>query len=82
MTNLQRRLRKLESELTDPSGLVPHSKAWFEHWERRIDQVIAGDDPGGLRGIRSPSWTRSSKRERGRRDHEGNQPAADEASRK
>ena len=51
MTNLQRRLRKLESELTDPSGLLPHSKAWFEHWERRIDQVIAGDDPGGLRGI-------------------------------
>ena len=51
MTNLQRRLRKLESERTDTSGLVPDSKAWFAHWEQKIDQVIAGEDRGDLRGI-------------------------------
>jgi hypothetical protein len=51
MTNLRRRLRKLESGLTDGNGLVPHFSAWFAHWERKIDQVITGDDPDDLRGI-------------------------------
>jgi hypothetical protein len=37
--------------LTDTSGLVPHSKAWFANWEQKIDLVIAGDDPGDLHGI-------------------------------
>jgi hypothetical protein len=51
VTNLRRRIRKLESRLTDNDGLVPHSKQWFAHWEQKIDQVITGDDPGDLRGI-------------------------------
>ena len=51
MTNLRRRLRKLESRLTDANGLVPHSKEWFAHWERKIEQVILGEDPGDLRGM-------------------------------
>jgi hypothetical protein len=37
--------------LTDNDGRVPHSKEWFAHWERKIDQVITVDDPGDLRGI-------------------------------
>jgi hypothetical protein len=36
MTNLQRRLKKLESALTDPSGLVPHSQKWLSYWDRQI----------------------------------------------
>jgi len=51
VTNLRRRIRKLESRLTDPNGLVPHSREGFAHWERKIDQVITGADPGDLRGI-------------------------------
>ena len=51
MTNLRRRLRKLESGLTDTSGLVPHSKAWFANWEQKIDKVIAGEAPGDLNSL-------------------------------
>jgi len=36
MTNLERRLRKLEACLIDPSGLVPYSPGWLEHWDRQI----------------------------------------------
>jgi hypothetical protein len=43
MTNLQRRLKKLEAQLTDPTGLVPHSQKWLEYWERWIDRW--SDDP-------------------------------------
>jgi hypothetical protein len=31
MTNLERRLKKLEALLADSSALVPHSQAWFAH---------------------------------------------------
>jgi hypothetical protein len=31
--NLVRLLRKLEGQLTDASGLVPHSEAWFAYYE-------------------------------------------------
>lgn len=47
MTNLQRRLTKLEALLTDPSGLVPQSQRWLEYWDRQIyDYAI---DPEGRR---------------------------------
>ena len=36
MTSLQRRIRKLEVLLTDPSGLVPGSQKWLEYWDREI----------------------------------------------
>ena len=49
MTNLQRRLTKLEALLTDPSGLVPQSQRWLEYWDRQIyDYAI---DPEGRRQI-------------------------------
>ena len=47
MTNLQRRLRKLEEHLTDPSGLVPHSQRWLEYWDRQIFNFMT--DPEGRR---------------------------------
>jgi hypothetical protein len=36
---------------TDANGLVPRSKEWFEHLERKIDQVIAGEENVDLRGM-------------------------------
>lgn len=38
MTNVQRRLNKLETLLTDSTGLVPHSEKWLEYWQRWIDR--------------------------------------------
>ena len=35
-SGLRRRLEKLESRLTDTSGLVPLSTAWLEYWDREI----------------------------------------------
>lgn len=32
MSDLRRRLRKLEATFTDRSGLVPHSPPWKEYW--------------------------------------------------
>ena len=51
MTNYRRRIRKLESRFTDATGLVPHSKEWFQHWYGKIDQVIAGEKNVDLRGM-------------------------------
>ena len=44
MTNLQRRLRKLETRLTDNAGLVPHSPRWLAYWMDRIDRVFSDTD--------------------------------------
>jgi hypothetical protein len=46
MTNLRRRLRKLEGQLTDGSGLVPHSQTWLHHWEQRSYRMLTGEEPG------------------------------------
>lgn len=45
MSNLLRRLRKLESELTDHSGLVPHSPAWFSYWFQEIESYVSDQQP-------------------------------------
>ena len=36
MTNLQRRIQKLEAHLLEPSGLVPHTQPWLEFWDLRL----------------------------------------------
>jgi hypothetical protein len=43
MSNLLRRLRKLEAQLTDRSGLVPHTNPWWDFWTPRIENLIAGE---------------------------------------
>jgi len=43
MSNLLRRLRKLEAQLTDRNGLVPHTKPWCDYWNPRIKNLIAGE---------------------------------------
>jgi hypothetical protein len=47
MSTLARRLRKLETGLTDRSGLIPHSARWFAYWNAWIDK-LRGKDPRGL----------------------------------
>jgi hypothetical protein len=44
MSNLRRRLRKLEARLTDSSGLIPNSQAWLDYWLPKVDRIISGDD--------------------------------------
>lgn len=43
MSNLLRRLRKLEAQLTDSTRLVPHSPAWLAYWTREVEAVIADE---------------------------------------
>ena len=44
MSNLQRRLQKLEAHLTDDAGLVPGSPRWWAYWNERLHKFIAKDD--------------------------------------
>jgi hypothetical protein len=48
MTNLQRRLRKLEEILTDPVGLVPHTQKWLEYWDRQFYLFMTGQDRNAI----------------------------------
>jgi hypothetical protein len=43
MSNVARRLKRLEAQMTDRSGYVPHSEAWFQYWSERHDQLLSGD---------------------------------------
>ena len=45
MTNLRRRIRKLEAYLTDASGLVPHTPAWMNYWMQELKTVVESDPP-------------------------------------
>jgi hypothetical protein len=42
--NLLGRLQKLEARLTDVTGLVPHSEAWFAYYEDQCDRFGAGEE--------------------------------------
>jgi hypothetical protein len=44
MSNLQRRLRKLEGLLTDDADLVPGSPQWLAYWTERVDRILNGED--------------------------------------
>ena len=48
MTNLQRRLKKLEEVLTDPAGLVPHTQKWLEYWDRQYYIYLIGQDRNAI----------------------------------
>ena len=43
MPRFERRLRNLERRLTDRSGLLSHSQAWWDYWLVRVDKSIAGE---------------------------------------
>jgi hypothetical protein len=44
MARFERRLRKLEALLTDRSGLVPHTQAWWDYWLATMGRMIAGEE--------------------------------------
>ena len=49
MTNLERRLKKLEALLfTDQSGLVPHSQEWLEYWDHQVQLYATDQLPKGF----------------------------------
>ena len=50
MTNLQRRLRKLEASIVDSHGLIPNTPQWLDFWSEKLDRLDAGEDVD-LRGI-------------------------------
>jgi hypothetical protein len=43
MRNLNRRLRKLESQITDSSGLIPDSPAWWKFWMEEARKTFETD---------------------------------------
>ena len=43
MSNLRRRLRKLEARLTDSSGIIPNSQEWLDHWLPKVDRIVSGE---------------------------------------
>jgi hypothetical protein len=47
MTNVQRRLRKLEGLLKDTSGLIPHTQKWLEYWDRQVYLFMMDEAPKG-----------------------------------
>ena len=42
MSNLRRRLTKLEAHWTDWSGLVPNSPKWFAYWREKLRLYTTG----------------------------------------
>jgi len=52
VSNLQRRLKKLEALLTDDAGLVPGSRQWLAYWTERADKILNGDYE--VKGCRIP----------------------------
>jgi len=44
MSNLRRRLTRLEGLLTDRRGLIPYSGAWIEYWRDVTDRILSGED--------------------------------------
>jgi len=48
VTSLHRRLKKLETQLTDPSGLVPHTQKWLEYWDRQHYLFLTDQDKKAL----------------------------------
>jgi len=47
MSNLWRRLRKLEAQLTDERGLVPHTPKWLAYWTEWVDKLMRDENPPG-----------------------------------
>jgi hypothetical protein len=43
MASIGKRLQKLEAQLTDASGFVPHSQRWLNYWREILRKTINGD---------------------------------------
>ena len=51
MQKLSRRISKLERTLTDSSGLIPDSEAWWDYWMEEAGRIL---QPGYTGGNRMP----------------------------
>jgi hypothetical protein len=51
IVSARRRLRRLEAELTDSSGLIPHSAAWIDYWMKEVDKAVTERGSGPKRAI-------------------------------
>lgn len=49
MRAIARRVKKLERQHCDATGLVPHSEAWFDFYEEKLVRLMDGDDIGNIR---------------------------------
>jgi len=47
MSNLLRRIKKLEPKGTDESGFPPHSTQWLAYWTRWFQRTMNNEDPPG-----------------------------------
>jgi hypothetical protein len=49
MTNLQKRIQKLEAgRITDDDGgFIPHSEEWLHYWKRWLRDLNDGKEPPG-----------------------------------
>jgi hypothetical protein len=46
-SHLGRRLKKLEAQLTDEVGLVPHTAKWRAYWTDWMQKLANGENPPG-----------------------------------
>jgi hypothetical protein len=44
LSNLARRLKKLEALLTDGAGLVPGSPQWLAYWTHKVDKILNAEE--------------------------------------
>jgi hypothetical protein len=56
MSNILRRLQKLEAYSTDRSGYPPHSPAWLEYWLGRLNRILSEEEPGTAGCIPLEVW--------------------------
>jgi hypothetical protein len=56
MRNILRRIKKLEKRLTDASGLVPNSEAWFDYWKNLYDEYLEAYERSELTGEAPPDY--------------------------
>jgi hypothetical protein len=50
VTNLRRRLNKLEALLTDSTGPAPHTQEWREFWDKQFYLFMTDQDESALQG--------------------------------
>ena len=47
MTNLRKRLGRLEARITDAAGLIPHTPPWVAYWKAWFCRHVRGEKPRG-----------------------------------
>jgi hypothetical protein len=53
---LAKRVQRLETQLTDGTGLRPHSREWRAHWDEQLSKIVSGEKPGEPHSIPLEIW--------------------------